>query len=235
MFKKKKCSRCGEKVSDKFDFCPSCGKNLRENKNSKNNWGMLGKNDFIDPMQAFKTEIRLPTGFNTIFNTLVKSLDKQFKEIDKQIGKEDKFKENFKPLKSGGISINISSLGNNPPKIKVKSFGNIPEFKKQETQIKQTRKKFKHEIPEEKLKKLSALPREEPSTNIRRLSNKLIYEIDLPGVKSLKDISIIELENSIEIKAISKNKAYFKLIPLNYPINDKKFSSGKLVLELDTK
>src|SRR3989344_3748821 len=49
--------------------------------------------------------------------------------------------------------------------------------------------------------------------SIRRFADRVVYEIALPGVKSIKDISITKLENSIEIKAVSKDKAYFKLIP----------------------
>jgi len=38
------------------------------------------------------------------------------------------------------------------------------------------------------------LPRHEPATNIRRLSNKVVYEIEMPEIKSIEDISIIKLE-----------------------------------------
>lgn len=237
MFKKKKCKRCGEKFKSSYDFCPHCGNSQNKDEFfNENEWGMFGKNDLIES-NPFRTEIRLPFGLKTLFNSLVKNLDSQLKQIDKELGKEIKNKENanqknFK--KSGGISISISSFGNQPPKIKVNSFGNMPEFKEKEESIKQEIKKQKTELSEENLKKLSKLPREEPSTNIRRLSNKVVYEINLPGVKSLKDISIIELENSIEIKAISKDKAYFKLIPLNLPIQKQKFSNGKLILELES-
>ena len=54
----------------------------------------------------------------------------------------------------------------------------------------------------------------------------------MPEVKSFKDILINKLENSIEIKAIGKTKAYFKIIPINMPIVSQNLSQGKLVLEL---
>jgi hypothetical protein len=223
MFKKKKCEKCNSKVDEDYDFCPFCGNYLED----KEDYGLLGKNDFSPP----KTEIRLPPGFNFLFNSLIKELDKQFKEMDKEIGKEKEKQNKFN--KSGGISISISSSGDNAPKIKVNSFGNIPEFKQKEKEIiKQTQK---INFSEENMKKLSTLPKIEPSSNIRRLSNKLIYEVDMPEVKSLKDISIIQLENSIEIKAIGKNRAYFKLIPFSLPIKKQKFSKGKLFLELENK
>jgi hypothetical protein len=87
----------------------------------------------------------------------------------------------------------------------------------------------------ESLDKFSKLPREEPLTDMRRLSDKIVYEILIPGVKSLKDISINKLENSIEIKAVSKDRAYFKIIPINLGIKGYNLLKGKLVLELDDK
>lgn len=234
MFKKKSCRKCGEKISSKYEFCPYCG-NLLNESFGKENWGMLGKNDFID----LPTEIKLPMGLNTIFNSLMKNFSKQFSELDKEIERginqsHDKEKINAKfitPYKRG-INISISTSGNKAPKIKIKSFGDNLKFdQKQE-------KKYVKELPnlsKESLKKISKLPKQTPSTNIRRLSDKVIYEINMPNVKSIGDISIIRLENSIEIKALAKNKAYSKLIPMNLPIINYEFSKGKLTLELSVK
>ena len=91
------------------------------------------------------------------------------------------------------------------------------------------------DLPRGELKDFRKFPRKEPLTNIRRLSNRVVYEIELPGVKSIKEISIIPLESSIEIKAISKDQSYFKIIPLNFPITDYNFSKEKLVLEFEAK
>jgi HSP20 family molecular chaperone IbpA len=228
--KKKKCPKCNSKISKDFDFCPYCGN--RFNSLGNEDWGMLGKNDFLDMNDSF-SDLKLPMGFNTIFNALIKNLDKEFQKIDKELGKPTNNQNVKNNLKSGGISISISSTPGKNPKIDVKSFGNMPEFKNQEKKIKKTFKK--QELSEDKLKKISNLPREEPSTNVKRLSDRMIYEINIPGVKSIKDISIIQLENSIEIKAIGKGKAYFKLIPLSYPIISEKLSKGKLILELDNR
>ena len=217
MFKKKKCKKCGEKINSKHRFCPNCG-NLLSSKNE--DWGMLGKNDFISP-----NEIELPMGLNTIFNSLIKNLSKQL-ELERSI-------ERKKPkMQKKGISISISTSGNKPPEIKVDSFGDNSEYKQKEQQIKEIPLK---NLSQKNLKKISGLPKQEPLTKIRRLSNKVVYEIKMPGVKSIKDVSIIKLENSIEIKALAKNKAYFKLIPINLPITNYNLSKGKLVLELDAK
>ena len=229
MFGKKKCKRCGKKIDKEFSFCPGCGMPAKDNYENESDWGMLGTNDFFPEFQT--AEIKLPMGLNMLFNSLMKNLDKEFKNMDEMFGKNEIIQKKQKfPARSGGISISISTATGKQPEIKVHSSGNIPEFRQKEQQIK---KAFEENLdaPTKKLEKFSKLPRKEPATDIRRLSDKVIYEIDLPGVKSLKDVSIIKLENSIEIKAVAKDKAYFKLIPINLPIINKKLSQEKLVLE----
>lgn len=224
MFKKKTCKNCGEKINEKYNFCPYCRVPLNEGED----WGMLGKNDFVAPME----EMRLPMGLNTIFNSLMNNLNKQFNELGRDMKEEKKSKTS---ARRGGISISISTSGNLSPEIRVKSFGDIPEFKEGGRKIKKKVKGLKMDNLENKSKKFAGLPKEEPATDIRRFSNRVIYEIKIPGVKSMKDISIIQLENSIEIKALAKDKVYSKLIPINLPIRGYNLEKGKLVLELEAK
>ena len=223
---RKKCKNCGERISDKYKYCPYCSAQLRRNQDL----GMLGRDDFMPSMD----EVRFPRGFNMIFNSLLKNLDKQFKELD--TGREridlDKFQKGPK-INKGGLSISISTSGDRPPEIKVRSFGD-QKFKRQEEKIKRGIKKKIKKLPQKKLS-IGKLPKKEPKTNIRRLGDRVIYEIELPGVKSIKNVSIIQLENSIEIKAVAKDKAYVKLIPISMPITDYDLEKGKLVLELETK
>jgi len=186
-------------------------------------WGVLGRNDF-SPYE----EVKLPMGFNTLFNTILKNLNKQFNKFENIENKSKKPK-----VKKGGVSVSIYTSGNKPPEIKIKSFGNLPEFKEKEKQIKKKAKSL--ELPMSDPKKFTGLPKEEPKTNIRRFSNKIVYEINMPGVKSIKDVSIVQLENSIEIKALAKNKVYYKIIPINLPVKNYNLSKEKLVLELEAK
>lgn len=223
MFKKKKCLKCGKKIGEKDNFCPNCG--FRNNSENEEDFGMLGKNDLMPSLN----EIKLPIGFNAIFNSLMKNLSK---ELDGQLrsnlmNEEEKSK---KTIKKDGISISISTFGNGPPKIKVNQLGDSPQLKEEKT------KPFKqNNFTTEKIKEFASLEREEPKTEIRRLSNKVVYEIQMPGVKSIEDVSIMKLESSIEIKAISKKKAYAKVIPINLPIKKYNLSDGKLILELGIK
>lgn len=203
----------------------------KDQQDDERDWGILGKNDFLPNPGANSSEIKLPFGFNMLFNTLVKSLNSQFKES--QIDNAKPKNQKRPPIKKGGISISISTSNGKPPEIKVSSFGNIPKFKEQEKKIKEESEALK--LPTINLNKFSGLPKEEPETNIRRLSNKVIYEIKLPGVKSVRDVSIAQLENSIEIKALGKEKVFSKVIPINLPIKNYNLSKGKLTLELDAK
>lgn len=217
MFKKKKCEKCGNKIQDKFSFCPYCGEQKDLN---DEDFGMLGRNDFF----SGGNQIKLPFGFNALFNSLVKNLSREFEAQMKNELSQGKEKK----VKRDGISISISTFGAGAPRIKVAPMGN-PQAKNEESE-----KAIKKNFTKEKIKKFSELEREEPKTSIRRLSNKLVYEIEMPGVKSAEDISITKLENSIEIKAIGE-KAYAKIIPINLPIKNYGLSDGKLVLELGIK
>jgi len=223
MFKKKKCKNCGEKINDSYNFCPYCRVPIRDFFEDDKEWGILGRNDF-SPYDR----VKLPMGFNTLFNTILKSLNKQFNKFENIENEPKKSK-----VKKGGVSISIHTSGNKPPEIKVTSFGNLPEFKEKEKQIKKNVKTLK--LPVSDQKKFTGLPKEEPKTNVRRFSNKIIYEINMPNVKSIKDVSIIQLENSIEIKALAKNKVYYKIIPINLPVKNYNLSKEKLVLELEAR
>ncbi len=236
MFNKKSCQRCKKKISTSFEYCPHCGFYTGDKEKDQKDYGLLGKND----INNFANELKLPLGFNTIFKKLMNEMNKQFNEVNNDFGDEKKISriDEKKPMiKNGGISINISG-GAGTPVIKVRSFGNMPEFKEMQRQIKGenkkeiTKSKVFSKIDEEKIRELSKLPRQEAVSKVRRLSGKVVYEIDLPEVKSDEDIIINQLENSIEIKAFAKDKAYFKFLPVSLPLLKYKLKEGKLTLEL---
>ncbi|MFH1308349.1 MAG: zinc ribbon domain-containing protein [archaeon] len=225
----KKCGRCNKELAKNFEFCPFCGANLRKQKEEQN-FGLLGREDNFFDMNM----VRMPFGFNKLFNSLVKELDKQFKELDKEMTHEIKEKKVKKPQQfpnNSGISIKISTSTGKQPEINISGFG--PEFEKIKDDIEE-KPVIRAHITDEQAKKYSKLPKKEAMTKVRRLSNKIVYEITLPGVKSLKEVIINKLENSIEIKAFSKDSAYFKLLPVNLPLVDYKLQDEKLILELQT-
>jgi len=209
---KKKCKKCGEKVNFRSKFCSNCGTPLK--KVNSEDWGMLGKNDIEEQNPSPNSLLDGFTGnmFNKMLGSAMKMLEQEMKrEISK---------ENIQPKTNVRLMINGKEID-------LKNVNQKKEVEKRE--------KILEDFPKKSLKKFSELPRKEPKTSVKRLSNTVIYEINLPGVKSLADLSIVKLENSIEIKAVAKDKAYFKLIPVNLSILDYELEKGKLILELEAK
>lgn len=219
MFKKKKCKNCNKKIKNSHSFCPNCGKKTGHEKD----YGMLGENDIIPGMPP---QIKLPIGLNMIFNSLMKNLTTEIQNMNQEF--EEELNKNQMP-KMNGISISISSGKNTSPQIKIHNPKNTKETKT--TKILHKSKSFSKESKENFINK----KKEEPKTNIRRLGDKVIYEIELPGINSLDQISFIKLENSIEIKAAAKEKAYEKIIRIDLPISHYTLENEKLILELETK
>jgi HSP20 family molecular chaperone IbpA len=220
MFDKKTCKRCGEKVSKKYSFCPNCGTPLSK-KQKNEDWGVLGEDDSIDEFDAFSNSIFGKMGggmMNKMLNNAMKMLEKELQEgMKAQNPNMNNAPRTKFRLMINGKEVNLDN-------------GNILENPKAE---KAKEKKIKlNEFTNEQIKRFSKFKKIEPKTNLKRMGDKIIYEIELPGVESLKEISIIRLENSIEIKAVAKNKAYLKRILLNLPILNYNFSENMLVLEL---
>lgn len=239
MFSKKKCPRCSRKIEKDYEFCPYCGKDFRAERRfqKQKDFGLLGEDDILTP----NLNIGMPLGFGNLFQSLLKEVDKQFHELDKEIAKERLSETEFTKLKEqsekgkfpgSGISISISSMNNGKPEIRVKSFG--PDFKDISSSSQAKAKIHKSELTDEDAKKLSKLPRREAEARVRRLSNKLVYELELPGVKDLKNVIINKLENSTEVKAFSNNTAYFKLLPIKLKLLNYKLKDSKLILEFSS-
>ncbi|PIN78068.1 hypothetical protein COV15_00195 [Candidatus Woesearchaeota archaeon CG10_big_fil_rev_8_21_14_0_10_34_12] len=166
--------------------------------------GMLGEGN-ITPNLGFNF-----TGLNGIANHLFKELNKQFNEMEREEIEQRRI--------PGGISISINTGGENP-------------FMRQERQVEKA-KKIANKITDEQARKLSQLPKQEAETKVRRFANKVIYELEMPHVDSLKNVFINKLENSFEIKAFSKDKAYYKILPVSLRLVNYVLSKGILTLEL---
>lgn len=217
MFGRLNCKQCEKKISKKYTYCPHCG--------------FCQKNKVSELFQPALDNLGFP--FSFLFKKLTKDLEKQLSNLNlpQEPPTLDSNHENFNstnafPGGTMGISINIDTK-NGQPVIRVKSMD-----KNKAIQSRQPRTTIKNfNISPEKAEKLSNLPKAEPKTRVTRLSNKLVYEIELPGVTN-EDIIIRKLENSIEIKAFSKEKVYTKLIPLSLPVLNSNLKEGKLTLEL---
>lgn len=215
MFKKDKCKNCNEKINKKDNFCPNCGSRIKEN---SEDYGMLGKNDFMEEKNPFEDSIFGGFGggmINKMFSGAMKMLEK---EIQKEMKRESQNKNT--PNSHFELFINGKRIS--PDKIKV-SKKQIQEPQKTEKQL--------PTFSNEKIEQFKKLEREEPKVNLKRFANKIIYEIEVPGIKSVENVSILKLENSIEIKAIGK-KAYEKILTVNSPIINYSVSKDSLIIEL---
>lgn len=96
----------------------------------------------------------------------------------------------------------------------------------------QTMQKSSRTMDEKEVERRRGLPKKEAESNVRRLSDKVVYEIDVPGVKSKDEVMITKLENSIEIKAYSDDACYTKNIPLKVDVLGYRVKDGRIVLEL---
>ena len=210
MFSKKSCKKCGEKISSKHNFCPECGNPLKQR--NKKDYGMLGKNDNIfeeGNMQNFFGGGIMNKMLNSAMKMLEKEMQKDMKDLNSP-------RTNFE------LFINGKRIS--PDKIKVtKKPIQKKEIKKQKINI---------PLSNENKEKFLKLPKKEPTTSIKRLSNKIIYELNIPEVKSIEDISIVQLQNSIEVKGVAKKTAYEKIISIGLPISNYELQKGKLILEL---
>lgn len=218
MFKKKECPRCKNKIGKKNNFCPYCGAQIQDN---DEDWGMLGKNDFIEEKNLFENSLLNGFGgkiINKMFNNAMRMLEKEMQ----------KNQEFPKQNSNSHFELFINGKRINPENIKVTRKPIQKENAKQKTIILPS-------FSSESQKKFAKSLKKEPKTNLRRLSDKVIYELEIPGINSIKDISIVKLENSIEIKAIAKKNAYQKLIPISLPITKYNIEKGKLTLELEAK
>jgi len=197
--------------------CKNCGKNL------KKDWVAC-------PYCGEGARERIKVRGYDIFE----DIEKEFERIDKMMGPRFvRFPriDIKSPFNNRGISITIKSGTGMKPRIDVKTS---EEYKKLEPQIK--KKLGIGERLEEKIKKKRKTPKitEEPETKIERMGNKQTIIIKLPDVKNVDDIEIRKLQQSLEVKAFARDKAYFKLIPTrpNAQISDRSFKNGVLKIEI---
>lgn len=156
-----------------------------------------------DIIKEMKQEMKLPMGMDKLMNSLIKQLDKELGGLG---------------MGSGNFKIQISN--------------GAPEQQIRKTTPLAKTEKIENNFSAEEMPKRKNLPKKEAQSNVRRLSDRIVYEISVPGVKEKENIVISKLENGIEIKAYSKDLCYSKIIPLKMDILRYKLKDGVLFLEL---
>jgi hypothetical protein len=225
MFSKKSCKKCGEKLSKKYSFCPICGTPV--NRKNEEDFGMLGRNDFLENSDSLSTSLfgGLSGGImNKMFNNAMKMLEKELQENMKSQNPNINNLNNM-PRTKFRLMINGKEINLNE-----KNF-NEREIQKKELSKGSSKKAKYNEFTDEQIEKFTKLKKIMPKSHLKRIDDKIIYEIELPEVESLKNTSITRLEDGIEIRALAEKKAYLKRVPLTLPILNYFLSENILVLE----
>lgn len=202
-----KCPSCDSKINKKYDFCPYCGNPTSNQENEARDFGMLGKHDSgnfqeENPLAGFGITDKL---ISSLVNNLAKSLDKQFTDMEK-ISQNTEVKS-F----PNGIKIRIGPPINLSPK--------------------KAQRKQKNDITDSQIEKISSLPRAIAKSSVKRINDKVIYNLETPGVDSTEDVFISKLESGYEVKAIGKKKIYVNSIPINLPLKRLSLLKDKLAIE----
>jgi len=231
MFGNKKCPNCDRKVNKDFDFCPYCAVRLKDSKD----YGLLGKSDNINDLDP---QIRM--GFQNMgsgsfmekmIGGAIKMLEKEIQKAAKQEQSIDKemndlnhsnLKTNFQ-LYINGKKVNLPSNINGIQMGEV----NQPKVPK----IKSPRKASLPKVSNELLEKSARLPRKEPKTHLTRTTNKVIYELETPGLNKIENILVTPLENSFDIKAYTEKTVFHKTLPVKLQLLQYGIKEGKLFLE----
>ena len=131
-----------------------------------------------------------------------KIIGSMIKQLEKQLNEGEKLPRDFKIKITSGPQKQILRESKNP--------------------------KIINPFSKEEFEKKARLPKVEADSKMRRLSDRVIYEIEVPGVKSEKEVLLTELVSGFEVKAYSNEKCFTKFIPFteiigHYVKNEKLF------------
>ena len=207
-----KCDYCKSKIDEKFNFCPHCGNSTISEREELKEFGLLGRNDLSNIKETKRNPLEdiglTDKMLSSLMNSVMKSFGNQFRNMAESASDSTRI-EHF----PNGIKIRVG----------------IP----QDSQNKQPKQKqsIKKQITGKQIEKMSNLPRGIAKTSVRRLSDKIVYELSAPGIESTEDVFISRLETGYEIKAIGKNKVYVNSLPINLPLKGFSIANNKLLVE----
>ena len=208
-----KCKNCNSEIEEKFSFCPYCSLSLINKEKEMKDFGLLGRNNSPelneDPLADLGFSGKM---LNSLMKSMMKSLNNEFKNLPTDM--ENLGNAHVEQLPNG-IKIKIG----------------MPMQKPAAAKPKQQRRAG---ITESQMERMSKLPRGEAKTKLRRLSDKVIYEIAASGIESPNDVLISKLETGYEIKVIGKRKVYINTIPVSLPMRGFSFDDKTLFVEFKT-
>jgi HSP20 family molecular chaperone IbpA len=215
-----KCPRCGSRTKSEWEFCPKCGFRFRSN--NRDVFETVFDQDFFED-------------FNKEMERMIKDINKQFRTPEKNL-EVINLKPMFRSTRPTGFQIKIVTGNSGKPKIDVKTFGNVDKNQVEREVCDQLGVKPVPVGPKEQREQRSRpTPKatEEPKCEVRRINDKFLVNVQLPGVRSADDIDIKDLENSVEIKALCGEKAYFKILTKPQKLHLKNYSFDKGILNLE--
>lgn len=200
--KKQPCPKCRSSVKVDFDFCPHCGCNIRDPQKDLEEYGLLGKNESSNaPLLGGGTS---GLGFSDkLFSSIINQL---MKSLESQ-------------MQQGASNSDMHALPNG---IQVKI-----DMPRQRAAAKPKVRR----LTEEQLKRMAGAPRIEAKSDIRRLSDRVVYDLKAPGIDSLDDVFVSKVESGYEIKAIGKNKVYINSLQVDLPLKGYTLHEKGLTLE----
>ncbi len=198
-----KCPSCTKKISKKHNFCHWCGIPLRENM-EKQDFGMLGRNDNVTPNNMMGQQIKLPFGIEKMMGSLMKQIEKEM----------------------GGLG--AAGANGMPKGFEIKIQTGMPKKVVQQGPIQVA----EQAVSGKEKQRRDNLPQKQAKSKVKRLSDKILYEIDAPGVEKVADVVITPLEKGVEVRAYTKEVCYIKTIPLKVKIEKYGVKKDKVLLEL---
>ena len=192
MFSKKQdCPKCKSSIKQEFDFCPHCGCDIRSPEKDLQDYGLLGKHDMAQtPLVGGGSMGFSDKILNSIFTQLMKTLEQQMR------GAAPRQAENTEVRQlPNGIILTVNTQRN--PAARVSK---------------------RRTLSEAQMKRMAALPRAEAKTDVRRLSDRVLYELKVPGVGSVEDVFVSKVESGYEVKVISEKKVYVNSLQIDLPL-----------------
>lgn len=225
-----KCLTCHAAIEKSWEFCARCGARLQKESVAR-----------------------------TFFDNVFSGMDREMREMDRRFSRMEKefqafdLSPMFRNPAMSGFTIKVSRSSGRPPQVSVRTFGNVDKGQLQKAVQQQfgvsqpvaespyaedVRKRAKQIEREESTKtereqKFDAIrSAEEPHTRVWRSNGRVHVDLELPGVRSMDDIEIKELESSVEVKAVGGKKGYFKILtkPPQFRLADTRLERGILQL-----
>ena len=194
--------------------CPACARKI-ERKFSycpycgvgfkgRSEKGDFGMLGIDDSGEEVEVEQKLPFGMEKIMNSLIGQLERQMNNMNASEGMPR------------GFQVRISR--GSPQGRVVQAF---PEKKAKGLKV-----------SDEENERRMGLVKVDAKSRVRRLGDRIVYEIEAPGIRRKEDVVLTKLATGLEIKAYSDERCYVKFIPLTVEVIGYGVRGEKVVVEL---